>query len=320
MRIIGYGICGADEKYLDSTLQCFKKLCDETIICLNNATQKDLIESYGFKTIVDNREWGKEQWRIKEDFIKSVVKLKPDWLVCLDMDEVMETDRATLEEYAGKGGIGYYCYLMNLIGKGYSQIWSFMNIRFWHYIEGMDLSWERKALHCGLAPKVVYSQANYAPIIVKHYGLKTQKDRDKKIKRYEKYDPDAKYKARSYYNFLKKPDTKPINNKQKEIEAECKDLYFKEYKIMSNKKQEFYYIKTKDGRILDIPAVHLEEELLRGSKLISKDPIKVKGGAVKSTMVDIEPTKEDPIKEVPKLKKKVVKKDVKDNRRNNRKI
>ena len=80
-NIVGYGLCGKNEPYLEATLDEFKRLCDETIICCNNAGWKELsiIKRYGFKTVQDPREWGVNQWKIKEDFVTNhVAKLKPD--------------------------------------------------------------------------------------------------------------------------------------------------------------------------------------------------------------------------------------------------
>lgn len=305
--LIGYGLCGPDEKYLRSTLDCFKKLCDRVIILLNNATQKDLIKSYGFDTVEDNREWGKWQWLIKQDFYqKHVLPLKPDWCLPLDMDEVMLADRPTLDALMAKGGAGYYCYLLNLIDNGYSPRYSFWNVRLFN--ASIDPKWEQRALHCGLAPKDAYRQGNYAPLIVEHYGLKDKADRNKKIARYEQYDPEAKYKGRAYYDWLKNPDIKPLINKQKEVDAFVADTHFKEYKHME-KDQKFYYIKTVDGRILDIPESALADELFRGSELISKDPIIKTAGPVATTIVE-EPA-EQPMEEVKQEEKKPAKKTVK---------
>jgi hypothetical protein len=70
-KIIGYGICGPNEKYLTQTLDCFKSLCDHTVILGNNIDDDSerLIKSYGFDLLKDNREWGLNQHKIKEEFV-----------------------------------------------------------------------------------------------------------------------------------------------------------------------------------------------------------------------------------------------------------
>ena len=46
---------------------------------------------------------------------------------------------------------------------------------------GYGHKFEEKALHCGLAPKIAYQYGNYAPFILKHYGLKDKEDRERKV-------------------------------------------------------------------------------------------------------------------------------------------
>ena len=50
MRIIGISVVGPNERYLEKSLNEFKRLCDDAIIATNNADQKtlELIDSYGY--------------------------------------------------------------------------------------------------------------------------------------------------------------------------------------------------------------------------------------------------------------------------------
>jgi glycosyltransferase involved in cell wall biosynthesis len=272
MRIIGYGICGAGEadRYLKGTLDCFKKLCDDTIILLNNAGQKekDLIASYGFKTVEDNREWGTNQHLLKQDFMNEVKKLQPDYCVCLDMDEVFDTEM-TREDLEKEFDIGdaLYCYIVNLWEEGWNKQWSFFNIRAWKWSD--DLKFENKPLHCGLAPAWCYRYASYSKYFVKHYGLMTKESRQAKIARYEKYDPRAKYKDESYYKALHSDKFIELNEVQLR-----KDL-IQEIGVQKKRKQtniikEYYYVRSPQGKEMDIPAKDLDETLRRGFTLIGK--------------------------------------------------
>ena len=267
MRIIGYGICGKEaDRYLEATLKEFKRLCDDTIIVLNNATdkEKNLIESYGFKTKVDNRTWGLEQHHIKQDLMEDVKALKPDYCVCLDMDEVFDPamDRARLLE-AFEYGNALYFYIVNLWNEGWNRKWSFWNIRAWKWSD--DTKFENKPLHCGLAPAWCYRLTNiHVPLFVKHYGLMKKEDRQKKIERYQQFDPQAKYKDVSYYNALSIDTCDPLN------EQDIRDAIVKEIGIQAKKSKpnikpaKMYYVKRKDGKIIDIPAQDLKETLSRG--------------------------------------------------------
>lgn len=274
-KVVGFGVCGPNEPYLEATLKEFERLCDETIICFCNATskEKDLVKKYGFHTVEDNREWGKFQWMIKENVLKNhVAKLEPDWVIALDMDEVFESkfNREELEKLANKGGIGYYFYLANLYGNGYSKETSRWNIRMFKFSPEYGLEYKQKPVHCGLAPEIAYYFGNYAPFLVKHYGLKTKAARDKRVERYKKYDPDAKHLSPSYYEFLasqRKPDKFDENALHEELVNEVKDYYFKQPRH-KKEKQKFYLVKTPDGREIDIPERNLDETLKRGFTLL----------------------------------------------------
>lgn len=214
MKIIGIGVVGPNEKYIENTLKEFKRLCDDVLLVTNNADEKtkELIKQYGFNQIEDNREWGKEQPNIKTDLLKRAGEMfTPDWIVALDMDEIFapECTRDELERLASLGEIAYYFMIVNLYNDrehfahsvGIQRFW---NIRFYKYLPEYGLEFQKKALHCGLAPPMAYGYGWYAPYYVEHYGLMLKEDRDRKAERYEKYDPTAKYKGRVYYDDLRK--------------------------------------------------------------------------------------------------------------------
>lgn len=204
-KIVGYGICGKDEPYLEATLNEFARLCDEVIICLNNAGpwEKELITARGFSIVEDNREWGKMQYQIKEDFVKKhVAPLKPDLCVCIDMDEVFDKNltKEGLYELYKRPFEAFYFRIINLWDDGYNPDRSFWNIRAWKFLP--PLTWPKKNLHCGLAPEWTWGRAYYVPYILKHYGLKEKERRQKKSERYKKYDPQAKFITKEYYDSL----------------------------------------------------------------------------------------------------------------------
>lgn len=213
MRIVGMACVGPNEKYLKSTLDEFKRLCDDTIICTNNADEetKALIKSYGFWTYEDPREWGKEQPLIKTDLLARVAKLRPDWIIALDADEVFapEFTRERAEYFAGKDEVAWYFIIVNLYNDKEhfahsSGIQRFWNIRFFRFLPKLGLVYQKKNLHCGLAPPFAYAYGWHAPYYIEHYGLMTKEDRLRKAERYKKYDPTARFKDRIYYDELEK--------------------------------------------------------------------------------------------------------------------
>lgn len=230
-------VCGPNEKYLDRSLKEFKRLCDDAIIATNNADAKTIktIKKYGFKTYADNREWGTEQPNIKTSLLtRAGRELTPDWIIALDADEVFcpSFTRERAEALTESEEIAWHFLVVNLYNNEQhfahsAGIQRFWNIRFYKYLPEYGLQFQRKALHCGLAPPIAYKYGWYAPYYLLHYGLMHVKDRLRKVERYQKYDPTKKYKAGAYYDELsqelpmRKFDPEGLLKKLKES-PECK--------------------------------------------------------------------------------------------------
>lgn len=197
---------GEADRWLETVLKQRTELVDDMIIATNNATQKekDLIKKYGFWQYEDNREWGINQPLIKNDLLAKAVKLKPDWFLPSDADELYGKafTRAEAERLAATDAISYNFHIINLWGdqNHYRHDLSFENIRYFRFRPELGLSFERKNVHCGWSPPAFYTYAWTAPHLVKHYGLMLEKDRKRKVERYEKYDPKAVFKGKEFYD------------------------------------------------------------------------------------------------------------------------
>lgn len=303
---LGYGIVGGGEsqRYMRRTLEEFKRLCDFTILLGNNITdnERDLIKEYGFKLVEDNREWGLLQWKIKKDFIENhVSKLvdNGDMLVCLDMDEVF-CEHLTKQWIETAPLDAYHVFVVDLWNdeEHYKVESCFWNVRIWRW--NGETKFKQKPVHCGLAPEWTYHYHRHAPFILKHYGLMKPQDRLKKVARYEKYDPTAKYLDPNFYEMLKTNSSKPFTEDEicSKIEKEVADYKQTKPKIMEEKiKARFAYIKNSAGMVLDIPERDLEQTL--------KQP----GMSFVGWADDIEKEMEDLFKGVPlEEPKKVIKK------------
>ena len=205
-RIIGYLVCGPGEggRWLKQVLDQRKELVDDMIICGNNVDKKTekIIKKFGFWFYKDNREWGLYQPDIKTTLLGKVAKLNPDWILPADADEIYDKHftREEADKLMATDDIGFYFAIMNLWDdeQHYRHDLSFWNIRFWNFkkTKQFGLYFERKKVHCGLAPPIVYKYGSHAPFLLKHYGLMNPEHRQEKVKRYEKYDPKAIYKRR----------------------------------------------------------------------------------------------------------------------------
>lgn len=270
--IIGYGICGGGEanRYMKKTLDEFKRLCDTTIILGNNITDEErkMIKEYGFKLVEDNREWGRLQWKIKQDFIErhiSKIAKDRDMLICLDMDEVF-CSHITKEWIENAPLDAYHVYVVDIWNdeEHYKPESCFWNVRIWRW--NNQTKFKEKPVHCGLAPEWTYFYHRFAPFLLKHYGLMKKADRVRKIARYNKYDPSAQHLDRKYYDMLSNDkaiefdEDKLCKTVEKEVES---------YKQTAPRpkdikpKERFAYVKNPHGVVVDIPERHVNETLKR---------------------------------------------------------
>lgn len=285
MRIIGIETVGPGEgdRMLEQSLTQLKELCDEIAICLNNADEKtkEIVKKYTKFYVEDNREWGLHQYKIKRDFLRQYVpNLAPDWIIATDADEIFceSFTRAEAERLAStQYDVAYYFWVVELWDKEdtYREDLAFENIRFFKYLPQIT-EFKPTPLHCGLAPEYFYNWGTHTNMYFKHYGLMAKEDRQRKIERYEKYDPDGKWLAPSWYKTLaaKEPIVKTFD-----AEAFVKQLppikhRDKPLPIMTPKKEKNYYVKNRHGMVVPIPERHLEMTLKQpGFELITKDPI-----------------------------------------------
>lgn len=273
MKIIGYGICGPGEadRYLRQTLEEFKRLCDEVVILCNNTNkpEHDMIDEYGFKRVSERREWGKFQWKIKQDFIERDIKqlAEPgDMIVCLDMDETIPA--LTREWLLDAPFDAYHVFVVDLWNdpEHFKLESCFWNVRIWRW-GGGDTKFKVKPVHCGLAPEWAYHYHRHAPFALLHKGLMAKEDRERKIKRYERYDPHAEHLKKEYYEMLKDDAARPFDfaAMQKQVEEEVASYKETKPKEFMNKtpKERFAYVKNPHGEVIDIPERHLQMTLKR---------------------------------------------------------
>jgi len=260
------------------TMECFKRLCDEVVILCNNCDQAEiaLIDEYGFKRFNDRREWGTHQWRIKQDFIERDIKQianEGDVLVCLDMDEVL-SERCTKEWLLDAPLDAYHVFIVDLWNdpQHFKPESCFWNVRIWKW--NGETKFKAKPVHCGLAPEWTYHYHRHAPFLLLHKGLMDEETRLRKIKRYEKYDPNAEHLDRKYYDMLRSNTARPFDETAMADQIAEEVAAYKQSKpresTMKEKKPRFAYVKNPHGDVIDIPEKHLNMTMKRpGFEFIS---------------------------------------------------
>lgn len=277
MRVIGYGICGPGEakRYMSETLEEFTRLCDKTIILMNGTEDScraeiELCQRLRIHWYLDGREWGKMQWKIKEDFVSKIVSAfanKNDVMVCLDMDE--RFDRHLTKEWLIR--MPYDAYKVFIVdlwndAEHYKPESCFWNTRIWRWTGNTE--WIRKPVHCGLAPRWAVAYNRYAPFLLIHKGLMRVGDREKKIARYEKYDPHQIHLAHPYYAMLHSDTAEPFDEEALHATIDTEVQSYKQTKprtppLMAQEKGRYAYVINPGGVTIDIPEKQLAETLKR---------------------------------------------------------
>lgn len=263
MKIVGAMVVGANEKRLKEAIDNIKWV-DTLYICDNGAG----LNIPGAVIHKDSREWGRAQYKIKQDFFDNIIKPNleaGDWIIWKDADEIFYNfDRTDAEKLAERGGAGFNFYVVNLIDDGYSKKQSFWNVRMWQYRPELHNVWQRRNLHCGNYPLDIYRRANFAPYLLIHYGLKDAENRNRKVERYKKYDPDNRWMRMndSYYRFLEKPDVSELDLEKldQEVRVFCATTYFKEINQEIMKEENMHYFRRiSDDLLFAVPEGQVHE-------------------------------------------------------------
>lgn len=266
-------IVGPKEPMLKQAIDDIK-WCDEIWVCCNNIDDdsRKLLKDLGCYTVDDNREWGKNQWLIKEEFFKNHLRPRnPDWIVAKDADEIFDShfNRQEAEKLANEGFAGYNFYVVNLVEGGYSAERSFWNCRFWRYNPEWPCEWQRRNLHCGLYPLHNHRHADFAPFILKHYGLINKELRERKSARYKKYDPEMRWMRMNgeFYDWLNKEKIRVDEYNEEILHQRAVNFALntiKKRQVMFDKKQEkVHYFR----RLLDGELIPVEESMLAETKM-----------------------------------------------------
>ncbi len=311
--ITGLVIVGPNEadRYLERTLKSLSFLCDRVEAVLCNATGKEqaMCLKYSVKTRQDNREWGLNQAQIKHDAHKG----RNGWMLCLDADEVVDQQitKEFLQSYMDRGPLAYHSFLVNHWDEEtkYRLDMCFWRVQFYKATLANGASFERSGFDPGIVPYWAASQASYLPMFVRHYGLMKKEDRERKVKRYEKYDPEQKLLPKDYYDALKSTvwaDTFDAYRLRQQLKKETDGIPLRPFK-KSMPTLKYHYVKRKsDGVVVDVPDKDLAETLARGFEYVSEIKVQTSNNMIDIPIIDEEEqlfpgTKPDPTPEIDRL-------------------
>ncbi len=209
------------DRYLGQGLEHISKYADNAVI-LDDASTDDTVKICRKKLkdipikIVSNEKSGFDnELKLRKQLWKMVLETDPDWILCLDADEIFE-DRAIT-------------YIRKLIRNTEVDVYAFRLYDFWdskyyredqywnahlryspfliRYQPQFSYSWNEKPLHCGRFPaNITKLPTSKSSLRIKHFGWAGKKDREDKYEKYMRLDPEGEYGDIEQYESILDPD------------------------------------------------------------------------------------------------------------------
>lgn len=205
------------DRYLPQVLKHAVEYIDEAVI-LDDASEDNTVEvcqnilkDIPLHLISNNTPGFHNEISLRKQLWDLTVSTNPDWILCLDADEIFE-DKVKNE-------------IRLLINQPYYDYYAFRLYDFWdptHYREDkywqahkyyrpfliryqphFFYKWKESALHCGRFPaNVTDLPGAVSKLRVKHLGWASAEDRFLKYQRYIKHDPQGKYGIMEQYQSI----------------------------------------------------------------------------------------------------------------------
>ncbi|NPV29187.1 MAG: glycosyltransferase [Firmicutes bacterium] len=210
------------DRYLRIVLNQAKHIVDEAVIIDDCSTDDtpDLIR----ETIKDdiplrlicNKEplFENNESRLRQVLWEETIKSRPDWILCLDADELFE-DKAvnTLRQMVNQEEFDYFSFRIYDFWdeRHYREepLWS-AHLRYYillvRYQPNFNYTWSQNSLYCGRFPSnIALLPGIQSQLRLKHLGWMNPRDRLVKYLRYKRLDPDGIYGIKEQYESILDP-------------------------------------------------------------------------------------------------------------------
>lgn len=207
-------------RYLHHVFQSVLGVIDEAVI-LDDASEDDtvsvcktLLSSIPLTIVSNDRPGFHNEVALRKQLWDLTVSRGPDWILCLDADEVFERRASTeLRRLVQDPGVFYYAFRLydmwdplHYREDAYWQAHKVHRIFLVRYVPGFSYEWHESPLHCGRFPKnVVDLPGKLSYLRIKHFGWADPISRQEKYRRYMTLDPDGRYGIREQYESILDP-------------------------------------------------------------------------------------------------------------------
>jgi hypothetical protein len=291
LKVVGHVCIGPGEgkRYLKEVLEDKSKFCD-VIIAVGDGPidtgTKRIARSFPKVKYYQIEEslFGTKQYVLKQTAQQLAVKENPDWILSFDADEVFEkamTPEAFRELLQGED-LAWQTHFVHLYGDRHhhrcDKFWHLQKVQLYHYNPKWSSQFKKQAMHCGSVPIEYQRYFSVFPFLVEHLGYLDPKDINRKIERYEKYDPNGDYTAKGYYDSMLEEPTVCLYEPDKlrppmshgrwvEWSPEKRE---KMYLFGKNdgKEEKTYLVKNRSGRRVQVPESLLGIAKSQGAEVI----------------------------------------------------
>lgn len=208
-------------RYLKEVLEAAKEYITDAVIIDDGSTDnsvaivKEVLKDIPLTLIQNDKTKFGNECSLREQQWDETVKTNPQWIICLDADEIFEAKfkEHVAELVANPDVDAYYFRLYDFWNKTH-----YRDDKYWQahkvyrpflirYKPGMKYGFKQAAQHCGRFPIEVASYTyQLSNLRLKHYGWENKKDREVKYQRYQELDPGARYGWQEQYESILDPN------------------------------------------------------------------------------------------------------------------
>lgn len=223
------------DRYLRLVLEQARDIVDDAVIIDDASTDRtaELVEEV-LKDVplvlIRNRRplFEENEAALRQTLWNETIKTCPDWILCLDADEIFE-DKGVIEirKMVDQAEFDYYSFRIFDFwdDQHYREepLWS-AHFRYYvlliRYQPHFNYVWSQNRLHCGRFPSnITVLPGIQSPLRVKHLGWKNPRDRLEKYLRYMRLDKDGVYGIRERYESILDPFPRLIRWQEKTDEC-----------------------------------------------------------------------------------------------------
>ncbi|WHH58248.1 glycosyltransferase [Petroclostridium sp. X23] len=208
-------------KYLHKVLSHAVKYVDNIVI-LDDASEDNTVEvcrqilkDIPSHVVSNKRSNFSNEISLRKQLWDMTVSTNPDWILCLDADEIFEDSIIDfIHQLIDQPTFDYYSFRLydfwddlHYREDSYWQAHKYYRTFLVRYQPNFNYTWHETPQHCGRFPNNINMlEGCQCNIRLKHYGWATEALRREKYKRYMELDPEGKYGNMNQYRTILDPN------------------------------------------------------------------------------------------------------------------